>query len=212
MFCARRKMIAMMIPYGVVMAVLFMAFRQTRHILPIIACGCVAAAVWFYAYQGIGSNEEVEKYYGTTLDETEERLTEHGVDAVADTFQQAGFWGYGLGMAAQGTHHIKCERPRIWQESGPSKLVAELGVPGLIAFLAVLAVLFMASWKALKRVAPFPIRIVFFGLAAMIVANGIAGIVSAQIFGDPFIGTFLPFVVGLVLSGVRLEAVDEHHA
>ncbi len=212
MFCARRKMVAMMIPYAVVMAVLFMVFNKVRNLMPIILCGGVAVAVWFYAYQGVGSDDEVEKFYSTTLEESGDRLVEHGVDSVVETIRQAGFWGYGLGMAAQGTHHIKCKRPRIWQESGPSMLAAELGVLGLLAFLAVVVALFRAVWMAVRNAAQSSLHAVFFGLTAMIMANGVAAIVSAQVFGDPFIGVFLPFVVGLVLSGGRLNAESESGA
>ena len=45
------------------------------------------------------------------------------------------------------------------------------------------------------------------GLVALLLANALAGLVSAQIFGDPFVGIFLPFLVGVVLSGARLRPV-----
>jgi hypothetical protein len=32
--------------------------------------------------------------------------------------------------------------------------------------------------------------------------------VSSQVFGDPFIGCFVPFLIGTVLSGARLQAVE----
>lgn len=205
MFCARRKMIAMMIPYAIVLAVLLVVYKRARSVIAVALCGAAALAVWSYAYRIVGSDAELEEFYGTTLNETVEHMEVHGIDAVVTTIKQSGFLGYGLGMAAQGTHHIRCERPRIWQESGPSMLVAELGVPGLILFIGVLGVALKYVWSALGFAATGPLHTVYFGLAAMCVANGVAGVVSAQVFGDPFIGLFLPFSVGLILSASRLQ-------
>lgn len=215
MFCARRKMIAMLAPYVLVMACLFILFRRVKGLPAIGLCLIVAIAVWGYAYQGMGSNKEVERFYGTTWDEAADRMEAHGFAAVVDTIRQAGFWGHGLGMAAQGTHHINCERPRIWQESGPSMLAAELGVPGLVAVVVLLGVFARAAWAALRVAGASSLYPLYFSLAGVVAANGASGIVSAQIFGDPFIGSFLPFVLGLVLSGQRLmgaERTDDGHA
>ncbi len=208
MFCARRKMIAMMLPYALIIALLLLVFKRARHVMPIMFCILVAGGVWWHAYQRIGPDVELEEFYGTTLDEAAERMEQHGLEAVLDTIQQSGFWGHGLGMAAQGTHHIKCERPRIWQESGPSMLAAEMGVPGLVLFSGVVVFLGMAMWQALRVAAGTQAYFMYFGLVAIVVANGIAGIVSAQIFGDPFVGLFLPFLIGLCLSGSRLNVPE----
>lgn len=208
MFCARRKMIAMLLPYALVIAVFLLVFRRARSLLAVILCGVVGMGIWWHAYHRIGPDEELEEFYGTTFEESTQRLEQHGFDAVIGTIQQAGFWGHGLGMAAQGTHHIKCERPRIWQESGPSMLAAESGVPGLVLFAGVVLLLVMAMWTSIRVASGTSAGFTYFGLAATVFANGIAGIVSAQIFGDPFVGLFLPFMVGLILSGSRLTTVN----
>lgn len=208
MFCARRKMIAMLLPYSLMIAVLLVVFGRARYLLSVLLCGLVGAGIWWYSYQSVGPDEELEEFYGTTLEESTNRLEQHGFDAVIGTLKQAGFWGYGLGMAAQGTHHIQCERPGIWQESGPSMIAAESGMPGLILFGGVMVSLLMAMWASIRVAAITSASFTYFGLAATVFANGIAGIVSAQIFGDPFVGLFLPFMVGLVLSGIRLTKVN----
>jgi hypothetical protein len=215
MFCARRKMIAMLGPYAVIMAFLFVLFRRGRGLVAIALCAVIALAVAIRTYQEVGSSKDVEKFYGTTLDEASDRMEAHGVGAVAETIRQAGFWGHGLGMAVQGTHHIQCKRPRLWQESGPSMLAAELGVPGLVTVALVLVVGAGMVGFALRTAAGTPLYALYFALAGFVAANGVGGIVSAQIFGDPFIGSFLPFLMGLVLSGQRLNVAartEDRHA
>lgn len=210
MFCARRKMLAMLGPYVLAVALLFLLLRRGRGLVAIVLCVVMGVGVAVWAYQGLRSDREVEKFYGTTLDEASERLEAHGIETVVETIRQAGFWGHGLGMAAQGTHHIQCQRPRIWQESGPSMLAAELGVPGLIAVGIVLIGGSAALWGAVRTAGRTPLYALYFALAGFVVANGVGGIVSAQIFGDPFVGVFLPFMTGVVLSGQRLVDVDAH--
>jgi hypothetical protein len=196
-----------LIPYSVVMALLFVVFQRARVIVPVLLTAMVAMGVWFYSYRGVGTDVEVEKFYSTTLGETAERMESHGIDAVVGTIKQAGFWGYGLGMATQGSHNIRCKRPNVWQESGLSMLAAEMGVPGLVLFAGVTGVLLLSLWWSLQVSGMSPLYVIYFGLVGVIVANGMAGIVSAQVFGDPFIGWFMSFLVGVVLSGARLEPV-----
>lgn len=209
MFCARRKMIAMLLPYSLMIAVFLLVFQRARKFLPILLIATVGAGIWWHVYHRIGPDVELEEFYGTMLGESTQRLEQHGWEAVVGTVQQAGFWGHGLGMAAQGTHHIECERPRIWQESGPGMLAAEMGVPGLLLFSGVVSILLLAMLDAVRTAAATPAGFLYFGLTAMALANGVAGLVSAQIFGDPFVGLFLPFVIGLVLSGSRLAGMGD---
>ena len=205
MLCGRRKMITM-IPIFVAAFLLFhMLSGRTRRAWPIVLAVAVACGLGFMAYRQVGSDRNVEVFYASTVDEFAERVHEQGLGALLQTIRQAGFFGQGLGMATQGVHHIQADRPRVWQESGPSMLMVEFGIPGFIAFFLVAAALARRGWRALRVVAMTPAHTVFFGLAAMVIANTAAGVVSAQIFGDPFIGCFLPFVIGLVLSGTRLR-------
>ena len=48
-----------------------------------------------------------------------------------------------------------------------------------------------------------------FGLAAFLLANAMAYLVAFQVYGDPLIGFFLGFALGLVLSASRLVTPPE---
>ena len=63
--------------------------------------------------------------------------------------------------------------------------------------------------KVTSKTAGFPHALIYFGLTALLVANLMMGVVSAQIFGDPWISTLLPFTFGLLLSGYRLQVEEK---
>ena len=205
MLCARRKMISMLPPFVLVLVGLYLAFRHASRVWPLLITVAVALVAGAYAYTRVGSDEDLENFYATALHEAGERVRDHGFGSVVVTVRQAGFFGYGLGMAVQGVHHIRAARPRVWQESGPSMLMAEVGVPGFAMLLAVLFFLLRTVMRALRRAAETTEASLFFCLAALVAANLLAAIVSAQIYGDPFIGMHLAFIVGLVLSAERLR-------
>lgn len=205
MFCARRKMIAMLPVFAVALVAMEAGLRHVRRLLPLAGGLALAALVGLYAYYRVGPEAEVEKFYATTSGELGERVQAHAYYDVIGTVRQAGFFGHGLGMALQGTHHIRAARPRIWQESGPSIIVAEIGVPGLIGFVILVAGFMAAALQALRGVARTSEQFVFVGVASIVGANIAAAVVSSQIFGDPFIGCFLPFLVGTILAAARVQ-------
>lgn len=208
MFCARRKMVSMVPVFGMALFALYIFHGRVRRFMRALLAVGVMASVGTYAYLSVGASEDVERYYGTTVGELDERVQMHGITAVAQTLRQAGVLGYGLGMAVPSVHNVGGQRPRIWQESGPGMIAAELGVPGLVAFGLLLAGLIMAGFRALRQAAPTSEQALLVGVASLVIANLMAGLVSSQIFGDPFIGCFLPFLAGIVLSGIRLQQAE----
>ena len=150
MLCARRKMISGLVIFLLVFLALFLRHQQVRRFVAIGLLSLAAMGVWSYIYQTTGSDREVEGFYNTTLSEVGDRLHQHAVEAPHTTLRQAGLFGYGLGMAVQGAHHIKIERPNIWQEGGLSKLLAECGVPGLLASTLLLSGFAFAGVRGLE--------------------------------------------------------------
>ena len=149
-------------------------------------------------------DEAVERFYLTAFSEADEQIQRHGVRAVLSTVQQAGFWGYGLGMSQQGIHNIpNVETPNLWQESGPGKLVAELGVPGNVLYLALGITFFLTAYHVVRRSHGQPSFYLTAGLFSVLAANVASSVVSAQIFGDPFVAFLLAILAGLLLSGAR---------
>ncbi len=201
--CGRRKMVAMLPIFGAIFLFLTFKFRSVTRAVPIAGLVLLIAAAGWYGVTRTYHETEVDKFYGSTLGDLEGRVVGHGISAVAETVRQAGFFGYGLGMGQQGVHHIQAEKPRLWQEAGPGKIVAELGVPGGILFLCVGGVLLWTAYSVVGLRAGSFLFTTYAGVLALLGANAASAVVSAQIFGDLFIALFLAFLMGLLLSGGR---------
>lgn len=203
--CGRRKMVSMLPVFLVVYLALGFRFHGIRRWAFSAAMAALAVFIGWHVVTTYIRADAVERFYLTTLREADDSLRGHAVDSVWETIRQAGFWGYGLGMGQQGIHHIKAEMPRLWQESGPSKLVAELGVPGAVLFLWLLVRLGLTAYHVVGRAAGSALFAETAGIFAILAANLVAGLVSAQIFGDPFIALLMALMLGILLSAADLS-------
>lgn len=201
--CGRRKMLAMVPVFMGTYLVLVFRFKNVRRIVSIAATALMIGSLGWYFISSWVHDEAVEAFYLTTLTEAESRVQFHGVDTVVHTVRQAGFWGYGLGMSQQGVHNIQADKPRLWQESGPGKMVAELGVPGAVLLLALGVILFLTAYQVLRLGRRDTSFYYSAGIFSILAANLTSAVVSAQIFGDPLVALLLAFMIGLLLSTAR---------
>lgn len=208
MFCARRKMMSMIPVFAGVIFAVYAVQGHFGRLMRLLFVGGILVGVGSYLYLQAGADRDLERFYMTTIGEMPERVHAHGIASVVETVRQGGVFGYGLGMAVQGSHNISGDKPRIWQESGPSMLAAELGVPGLIVFILLLCGVLVEGYRALRNSSETPEYPLLVGIAGVVAANLSVGVVSSQIFGDPFIGCFFPFLAGIVLAGIRLARSD----
>jgi len=208
MLCGRRKMFLMLPVFLGVLGVFYLygSRRSVRRFREFVIPAAVAVLVGIFLYERVFPSETVGAYYFQYRgDPIAERMKSQGFVAVVETYRQAGFLGAGLGTATQGTQHIQCERPRTWQESGLSRIMVELGVPGLVAFSFIGFALLAACARLLRAMNPrLPDYGFSSGLASMLLANGGSYMVSHQVFGDPFVASLMSFFVGLLLSRGRL--------
>lgn len=204
--CGRRKMLSMVpIFLGGYMTLVF-HWKTMRKILSVVATVLLIFGLGWYFISSFYHDAAVEAFYLTALTEAEGTLHRHGVRAVVSTVQQAGFWGYGLGMSQQGIHNIQAEKPRIWQESGPGKLFVELGMPGAILFLVLGAMLLTTAFHVVRRARSDASFYYSAGILSVLLANLASAVVSAQIFGDPLVVLLLSFMAGLLFSTARNTA------
>ncbi|MBK6726674.1 MAG: hypothetical protein IPG63_05335 [Xanthomonadales bacterium] len=205
LLCGRRKMVYMMPLFGAVLIwVFWQAGRAARAwslagllLLPM-------ASVWLVR-DWMGDESPQMRYYTETGHLTLGTVRNQGFNSLLETFEQTGFLGAGLGTAAPGSHQIPAARPRIWQESGPSRVLVELGVPGATAFVALLISIASAMWRATNRQLRQNTRggLYAAGLLAFFAANIGSLTVSGQILADPFISAFLGIQIGMVLAFAR---------
>lgn len=204
LLCGRRKMVYMVPVFLTALAFIYwQAGRGTRVIalgvflaIPLVGIGVVgdligedSANIRYYQGQGIDRDA-----WGS--------LKGQGFGSLSETYRQAGVFGAGLGFATPGSHNIKVERPRTWQESATSRILVELGVPGALGFLVVMVAISARLWHIvvgqLRRRTRTSGNVA--GLVAFFMANVGSLVVSGQILADPFIASFLGFLVGVALS------------
>ena len=202
--CGRRKMVAMLPVFGGLMLLFAFRFRGVGRMVSMAGLLLIVVGVGWFGVTRTYHATAIDTFYGSTMGDLDDRVVGHGIKAVVGTVQQAGFWGYGLGMAQQGVHHIHAEKPRLWQEGGPGKIFAELGVPGAILFLCLSGVLLATTYQIVGRLSDSSSFYIYAGLLSILGSNMASAVVSAQIFGDLFITLFLAFMTGMLLSGVRV--------
>lgn len=202
--CGRRKMLAMIPIFLGSYLLLICWFKNVRRILATLSIMVLISGAGWYFISSVFYSEAVEKFYLTTIEEADDRFEKQGIRSIFTTIQQAGFWGYGLGMSQQGVHNIPAEKPRLWQESGPPKLVAELGVPGAVIFAGVSVILLITAVAVIRQTRHIDLFYSQAGILSILLANATSSIVSAQIFGDPLVAMLLSFLTGLMLSANRL--------
>jgi len=207
--CGRRKMLAMVPVFMGSYLFFIFRFKDFRRIVSIACTVMVIGGFGWYLISSLYQDSAVEAFYMTTFTEAEGRIQNHGIQSVLSTIDQAGFWGYGLGMSQQGVHNLNVEKPRLWQESGPGKIVAELGVPGALLLIGLGAVLLLTAFHVVRFSQQGRSFYSVAGLFSVLAANMTSALVSAQIFGDPLVFLLLAFMTGLLLSASRSAPSNE---
>jgi hypothetical protein len=202
LLCGRRKMVFMIPAFLLIITWLYWTLGRRQGL------ASLAGVVLFPMFSVIVIGDWLDndsaqiRYYLNNAVDTIDQLEKHGIDSVVTTVQQSGFFGSGLGVATPGSHHLAVARPRVWQESGPSRVMVELGVPGFIALLVLVLSLVRALWWVtryhLQVGSPYAAYTV--GLMAFFIVNIGSLTVSGQILADPFIASFIGMTIGIVLS------------
>jgi hypothetical protein len=202
LMCGRRKMVYMIPAFLVALAALQLLAGGYRKSLTRLGLIAVPIAALWIGEVWMGDEAEQIRYYTDNPDDVQVQVQRHGFDSVISTYQQAGFFGSGLGVATPGSHHLQVARPRVWQESGPSRVMVELGVPGMLALTFLLLMILRSAWQVTRwhlRVQS-PVAGYALGLMAFFVANVSGLVVSGQILADSFVATFLGLSIGIVLA------------
>jgi hypothetical protein len=139
----------------------------------------------------------------TTRGEVFERLE----GGLIGTIEQYGILGGGLGTATQGVYHVAPANVELgWQEGGLGKLAMELGLPGLIAvILLALAMLRMMMLISRHPDVPGSTQLIRCALVAIVAANVVEFLVSAQAYSDAVLALMTAFMVGSTFASAVLD-------
>lgn len=172
----------------------------------LLTTGVLAALgiVWFVTPSVL---EMVSPYYVRGLyvsDEAPDRVVGLTFVAFRWIILRNGFWGAGAGMGSQGAQYFGGGWQAVGSaaEGGPGKVLAELGVPGLILLLW-LGVAFAryahSVVKDARRREPARLRLAL-GLGAFVAANAVVFVIAHQIFGDVFVLIVLGWIAGTLCA------------
>jgi hypothetical protein len=140
----------------------------------------------------------------SVFDDAGQRFAALGLGSIAWAYRVYGFFGGGLGVAAQGAQHFLTSSVTTSGagEGGIGKLVSELGVISIfvIAWLAYTVAAYLH--KCLKLVATMaPTKLLFVvGIVVFILANIPTFMVASQVFGDVFVLLILGLLTGSLFA------------
>lgn len=203
LMAGRRKVI--MMP-AVWMLVMVLAYIRSKRLAPVVSLiGIVGLAAFGFLY--VASDVVTEHYYSyaaSSAREGPDRLFEGAIGSVWMTFLQSGFLGKGIGTVSQGMAHAGVAVEQGWQESGPSRVLAELGLPGFVVAFVMAWMVARACYRVLNRApAASPVFHLQAGLVALVAANAACFVVSHQIYTDLSVMPLAAVLLGLALSGPR---------
>lgn len=198
----RRKAVYMVAVFALAFLWRYLRRLSTAQVALIVILGAALGLV----VNEIRSSAKTEVYArgaGTSALEVLQRLE----GGFLGTLREGSVLGFGLGAATQGVRHVTGRELDFgWQEGGLGKLTAELGLPGLL----VAALLGWAILRMMLRItAVGDIRgtsqLIRAALFAMVVANIVNFLASAQAYSDPVLTLMTAFITGCLFGTATLD-------
>lgn len=197
----RRKMFVALLAY--LLALLYLERGRVRPRL--LAISFLAGIVIVPAILTLVSEEHLV-VARTGVEDIGERANITAVSGPLWLWREVGLFGFGVGTKTQGTQHFQMSIRTPLAEGGFEKVMIEVGLLGIAAFLALMIALGLCVWKCLAASIRAPDEVSLTGpLGAILVANLMMFTSSFQIFGDPMILVILGLFTGVVLSHERLR-------
>jgi len=177
----------------------------------IFATGVAAASVGYIYLASDVTATNVLPYYArgaSVQQDVGERVSVMTIESYQYVIAQNGVLGSGAGTGSQGAQHFGGGTRVVGGavEGGFAKVLAELGVPGLVLLLWLAISLARYLWSVLsvtKEGDPQLSKLAL-GLLAFLVTNGFVYAIAHQVFGDPFILIILGFFLGFVMAMPRM--------
>ncbi|MCZ6675190.1 MAG: hypothetical protein O7C75_19825 [Verrucomicrobia bacterium] len=207
----RRKMLMEVLIFAGIYGTLLFAYR--REIGRMMVIGSIMAGVLgVVGALGVLDSSTAERQRfdvyvergATVFGDADDRFAELGLGSIGWALDGYGFFGGGLGVASQGGQHFGGGADRYGGagEGGLGKIVAELGVPGLVLVFWIVGALLFYLGRLIPEIARLddPIVPFFLGVVAFLGANIPLFIVATQIFGDLFVLLILGWIFGFSMA------------
>jgi hypothetical protein len=177
----------------------------------IFAAGVAAASVGYIFLASDVTTTNALPYYtrgASVQKDVGERVSVMTLESFQYVIAQNGLLGSGAGTGSQGAQHFGGGSQIVGAaaEGGFAKVLAELGVPGLVLLLWLAISLARYLWSVLSVIKEGDPQLskLAFGLLAFLVTNGFVYAIAHQVFGDPFVLIILGFFLGFVMAMPRI--------
>lgn len=214
----RRKMLA-----EVALFLLFYGYFVLRHRrggARLVQVAAVALIAVFFGLQLRSAPQEgtdFEAYLergSTVFVEAGGRLSGMTIGVFGRIVERNGFFGSGAGTGGQGSQYFGGGRQLVGgiAEGGAGRVLAELGVPGLLALLWLALALGQAILRIVRFARTCPVHQAFriYGLAAFLPANAAVFLTAHEVYGDPFVLIVLGLVGGSLLAYPTIVLRDRY--
>lgn len=212
----RRKMLAELIIYVSFFGFLLFYFRRGATKLAMVTLLVAVGAFLASEFVLPGTRDlPLERYVGrgaSVFEAAPERLSGLGFDSLKYVFLHDGFFGAGTGTGAQGAQYFGGGASVVGYaaEGGLGRVMAELGVPGLLLLIWVGIAALRYVWRVAivtQHTRPAHARLTY-GLIAFLGANIPVFITAHQVYGDPFVLIILGLALGSVVAIPRMAEVQ----
>ncbi|MGH1542053.1 MAG: hypothetical protein ACRBHB_16625 [Arenicella sp.] len=211
----RRKMIMQFFIFACLYSILFMYFRRNISAQVLLAVVIVIGIIWgvsFFVFPSLAQSN-IDLYYARGISvfaDADERFKTLGLQSISWAINRVGWFGGGVGIASQGTQSLGVSIAGGAGEGGLGKIVAELGVPGLLVSLWLVYTTVRFFYKTLNFVSrtDTPTSRVAIGITAFALSNVPTYIVASQVYGDLFILILLGFLVGFVFALPKVMFIE----
>lgn len=217
MFTGRRKGIVEIAIFVLAFLLMITYFRKRAMKTALILGVVCLATIGIFAVTEIGDALGITGYAarGSNIGITEvDRYQRVSMGAIKYVIQRNGWLGSGAGTASQGAQYFGGGTQIVGRssEGGIGKVVAELGVPGLV-MLAVMGVgLAYYLWKVARAATRGGGRRAnyAYGMIAFLFANAVMFAVAHQVFGDPLVLYVIGLVTGMTFAIPHMSEVPVH--
>lgn len=204
LMAGRRKALIMPLLFAASYGLFGLAQRRLGRMGAVVAGGVLLVASVLFAAGEMSLDAGYLEYAASTVTEASGRLSEGTAGALRETFVQSGILGRGIGSATQGAKHLADTGvEQGWQESGASKVLAELGVPGFLCALWLGVLVARGALRVALRSGTTTVGSLPAALTGILVANAASFTVSHQIYADIVVVSVTAALLGTLLSCPR---------
>ena len=209
----RRKFLAEIFLFVSLYGILVTRFRKGigKHAF-ILMFGVAMGFVAYLYFTPDTFRAGLDSYYerGATVQEDgTARVTLMTIDSFQWVIERNGFLGSGAGTGSQGAQHFGggAELVGAAAEGGLAKVLAELGVPGLVLLIWLFISMGRYLWAIIMHVKegdPVLAKLTY-GMVTFLIANVMVYVIAHQVFGDLFVLVILGFFLGFILAIPRMQ-------